>query len=133
MKKLEFETSKGEFMLVGISKSIEEAYEDGYIFYKLIGKLSDITEEQASEMVDIWFESDEGKVFYTNYLVNGHAFESATESLQSLIKSKGVHLFENPYKNMLSIQSLEGSQIHSKNVEEAEEKTIYNPYLFKKI
>lgn len=99
MKKLEFKTSKGSFMLVD-SIEIEGI------------KLSEITEEQASEIVD-------KKIGYKNYLestdvISNYSCVTATKSLHSLIKSKGAYLYENPH-----------------NTVEAEQKTFYNPVIFK--
>lgn len=88
MKKLEFETSKGRFL---VSES-DEHYD-----YRFIGLLSRITEEQASEIV------------------------GSIKELHSLLKSKGVHLFENPYKDC------EDKDLEWLN----NELTFYNPYIFK--
>lgn len=111
MKKREFETRKGKFTLV-----------DG--FYHINGgiNLSKITEEQASEIVDeVWgkyknYETDERAGNYNRFVC-----DSAIESLNSLLKSKGVHLFENPTKERFVYFEYR----------EAERKTFYNPYIFK--
>ena len=100
MKKLEFETSKGKFL---VSES-DEHYD-----YRFIGLLSRITEEQASEIVD-----------------EIHGNVSFITTLNILLKSKGIHLFENPYPDAGLIPSYE-----QKLYREAEEKTFYNPYIFK--
>jgi len=109
MKLLEFETSKGRFL---VSES-DEHYD-----YRFIGLLSRITEEQASEIVDI-----KGDRFqdYNHVSCCDRWCNTAIESLHSLLKSKGIHLFENPCDNYCG----------TIEYQEAEQKTFYNPYIFK--
>lgn len=77
MKQLEFETSKGRFIVKDLS----------FIPLDCKGiKLSEITEEQASDIV-----------FRIGHHSNDHLIPSAKQILHSLLKSKGIHLFENPY------------------------------------
>ena len=64
MKKLEFKTSKGRFLVV-------DAINNANIHTGI--KLSEITEEQASEIV------------------------GSIEELHSLLKSKGIKITNNPY------------------------------------
>lgn len=138
MKKLEFETSKGNFVLLDVDYNSmtfvrildtctaclgsEEIFD-----YTESFKLSEITEEKASEVVD----DKEGNSF-TDYEVDpteneGYYYKhTAIESLQSLIKSKGIHLYENPYKDVGLMPSYE-----QKLYRDANYLTFYNPYLFK--
>ena len=116
MKKLEFETSKGRFVLVD-NNQYNEAVIDflkkvNYGSYMNRIKLSEITEEQASEIVGFQ---------YMDYMSK----PTAIESLKSLLKSKGIHLFVNPYKQSNKEYF---NKIH---FEQSEEKTFYNPYIFK--
>lgn len=116
MKKFEFETSKGKFLLVD-----EKDYPvfhvmietNGFNFYSL----KEITEEQASEIVD-------ANMFFNGILVKDIIYKTAIESLHSLLKSKGIHLFENPYDGILKLEFPTPYWI-------AEQKTFYNPYIFK--
>ena len=114
MKKLEFETSKGEFLLMDMKHNSyfqNTELPKGYTTVNFI-KLSQITEEQASEVVGLPISN----IAIYNKL-----------SLHEPLESKGVHLFENPYKDVGLIPSHE-----QKLYREAEEKTFYNPYLFKR-
>lgn len=131
MKKLEFETNKSRFVIVD-NKDFPKSLDD-YSFYieekLLIGgiKLSEITEEQASDIVDepVKFFNPTNPycvedVVYIDY-TSREGFWTAIESLHSLLESKGVHLFKNPYI----------SKINPLEYKEAKEKTFYNPYIFK--
>lgn len=144
MKKLEFSTSKGEWLLVdddehGLITDKEQAnrlinawgtdnVERDLDRLELICKLSDITEEQASDVVDSEYVDFIDKYLYRDYKSKNakEVFNdnlSAIESLHSLIKSKGVNLFENPWRDCGDddVVNFENKQ------------TFYNPYLFKKI
>lgn len=57
----------------------------GYLplYYNMVGKLSEITEEQASELVD-WVDENE---HYVDYLDHGISDITAKESLVSLLKA----------------------------------------------
>lgn len=103
MKKFEFETSKGKFVLVDRDNEVIEELK--YFCKQYI--LKQITEQQASEIVD----SIDSQVSFKT-------------SLNILLKSKGVYLFENPLKIGTSKQDY----THFK---EAEQNTFYNPYIFK--
>lgn len=134
MKKLEFETSKGMFVVTDVPDIL-----NGDVYYggsKNKGiKLSEITEEQASVIVD---SNDEyGVVMYQNYQTTSMQYYdeqiTAIEYLHSLLKSKGVHLFENPIDLEERLEcncDICYGRLESDH-EEAEEKTFYNPYVFK--
>lgn len=119
MKKLEFTTEKGVFIL-------EEASDKnlGRVLVKYM------TEEQFDGVVDsiTWrYTSGGSNTVYRNYLCNNEVsgsgvLESAKQSFESLIKSLGWYLFENPYKNF-------ADEI---GCDQAESKTLYNPVLLKK-
>lgn len=136
MNKIEFETSKGSFVLIDESEltkidKIIVSNDNDFI------KLSEITDKQASEVVDSFDLFGNINVGYKNYSEEEPVLNTAKESLHSLLKSKGVYLFENPiiHPNDMGIQPasfswyLEQENQHN----EAELKTFYNPYLFKKI
>lgn len=144
MKKLEFETSKGAFFMVD---AIERKNLHDGIFLK------QITEEQASSIVDEgdsepW--TDSFKSGYRDYQITDieqySSCITAIESLHSLLKSKGIHLFDNPVIKPLIPNEQTLKKMHNKGYGEndfvdlkydqyqfdlAEEKTFYNPVIFK--
>lgn len=114
MKKLEFKTSKGEFIL-------EEASEKnlGMVLVKYM------TEEQFAEVVDESFDCWMA-LGYKDYENDNAVYVLAKESFESLIKSLGWYLFENPV--------VSGGLCYSiKDWKEAESKTLYNHVLLKKV
>lgn len=113
MKTLEFKTSKGGFMLVD-SVEIEGI------------KLSEITEEQASYIVG----SVEERLYKDDV---SEYFKTAIHSLQSLLKSKGVYLYENPVKFPEYIDGYPDVYLDSiqQEIHLAEQQTFYNPVIFK--
>lgn len=56
-----------------------------------------------------------------------YIYKSKKEEIESLIRSHGWHIWENPYKNPLM------NAADPKLIEEAEDKTLYNPFIFEKI
>ena len=100
MKKLEFETNKGRFVLVD-NPLLPQAMS---ITTKYI-KLSEITEEQASEIAEESLDSHLD-TFYKCYNLNeveevewedDFIYTSAIDSLHSLLKSKGIKITNNTY------------------------------------
>lgn len=96
MKEIKFKTSKGEFLVVDGKINLDTwDYKYPLVF---ISKLSEITEEGASKIVDeLWngyknYNSD-GMVGNYNRLVKN----TAIESLRSLLKSKGITELNNKY------------------------------------
>lgn len=131
MKKIEFKTIKGDFVLVD-NRGRANYYDviSDFIMrgvnLKYINQIKDITEKQASNIVD----NPTSDGFYPRYwnFEDGNTMwyclkDNALESLHSLLKSKGVYLYENPNDN----------QCGTIEWQEAEQNTFYNPYLFKKI
>ena len=111
-------TSKGEFLLV-------DAIEKPNINTGI--KLSEITEEQASEIVDKVMNNQHFQNYnFKSY--NDRWVKTAIESLHSLLKSKGIHLFENPYGKWYSDFENANQEL---DWQLAEQKTFYNPYIFK--
>lgn len=125
MKILEFETSKGRFL---VSES-DEHYD-----YRFIGLLSRITEEQAKEIVDEFlFNANDGSDYgdekvYKDYVTDEIYLTNPIESLHSLLKSKGIHLFSNPVPEPCMKGYIDDSWINDYN--KSEQKTFYNPYIF---
>lgn len=107
MKELKFKTSKGRFVIKDLN----------FIPLNCNGiKLSEITEKQASEIVDL-----KGDRFqdYNHVSCCDRWCNTAKESLHSLLKSKGIHLFENPNDSDYFTNR------------STEQKTFYKPYIFK--
>lgn len=150
MKKLEFETIKSRFLVVDIpinflfkihhNHLVVDSTSNGLIgkmnrlnddlkgfieVGRLIAKLSEMTEEEANGIVDSTRKNIREKdiVFqdYQSKYKKDFSYDTAIESLHSLLKSKGVYLFRNPYT----------SKINPLEYKEAKEKTFYNPYIFK--
>ena len=101
MKRI-IETRKGRFV-VKYYETWSELIIDAN-FYKLklgvsIFKISEITEEQASEIVKMtWINNDERLCRYKNYDINGNgSFSSSIESLHSLLESQGIEITNNTY------------------------------------
>lgn len=148
MKELRFSTSKGEFLMVDMPLDVDKiAYGIGGVKIKqgndkkwtsflsakceLVNTLKHITEEQASEIVDDykkWFKN----YSYKEDAVGGQRVsivvfpyhKKAIDSLFSLLDSKGIHLFENPIEIGTSKEDYE-------IYKNSEQKTFYNPYIFK--
>lgn len=131
MKQINFSTSKGEFLVVDMEQDgVLDKY-DGTPFEYML-PLKEITEDEAAEIVD-------GFDKIPNDVPNN--IQYCKLLLQSLIKSKDLFLYENPlpkpenydlwakygdftqYGKTLTIDCLRWK--------EAEEKTYYNPFIFK--
>lgn len=115
MKKIKL---NNEFLLVdGHVAKGGIKHEDKIYYYFCDAK--NITEEQASEIVYKRKWVDE---FYLSY----------KGTLNYILKSKGIHLYDNPYTNSTDLNSSFFSmQTDFKKEKEAEEKTFYNPFIFK--
>lgn len=162
MKESRFKTSKGEFIILDLPTDtieLQDIYLNG-ISWKdntghwdtwyseneeetiyFISSLKEITEEQASEIVDYKVEETEfqgGGLYNTIYNYEKGDFElgnSQIESLYSLLKSKGIHLFENPENLPHSLEYCSSRWTYYgyevRKYREAETKTFYNPCIFK--
>lgn len=128
MKQLQFETSKGMFGLVDnpiLPQSMS-------ITTKYI-KLSEITEEQASEIVDEFlFNANDGSDYgdqevYKDYVTDEIYLTNPIESLHSLLKSKAIHLYENPFG---SEQAALRAGYYEQWIKD-NQNTYYNPYISK--
>lgn len=126
MKKLEFTTSKGEFIL-------EEASDKnlGRVLVKYM------TEKQFAEVLDRSVHTGLFAHYVTNIPVNTYCYKSGLESFESLIKSLGWYLFDNPkgkeHPDWRKYASTKQYQQHSMDWIQAESKTLYNPILLKKV
>ncbi len=116
MKKLEFTTGKGRFVVVDVKDIDYDVLGINGEELDKIDYLDELSEEQALEIVDS-IEYDENYKLFYDYLRNEWV-TSAIKSLHSLIKSKGWYL-SNPAP-LLSHHRLE-----------AESRTLHNPVIFK--
>lgn len=137
MKIIELETSKGKFVL--IDKNNDWCFGEKFNYYgknnfdalNIVNanesfsysksfKISEITEEQASEIVDF----EDGCRMLYGYAKN---------KLNSLLKSKGIYLYDNPYdlNEQLDCNCDMCYQKLEDAFDESEQKTFYNPYIFK--
>ena len=96
----QIETSKGKFIVKDIP-SLDLVYDDklnDYLLSLKRIKLSKITEEEASEIVD---NSMMNTLCYENYINEGFKgrtwFNSAIQSLHSLLESQGIEITNNTY------------------------------------
>lgn len=134
MKAKQFRTSNGLFVIVEYSDIETHLHIKGvtHVFSKKnnshfthVGdpiSVENITEQQASEIVDKSIHTYLFAHYVKDIPVNTYCYLSAIESLHSLIKSLGIHLFKNPY---LDFETLDIDAI------EAESDTFYNPHIFK--
>ena len=128
MKKLELKTSKGEFI-------IEEASD------KNLGRflVKHMIEEQFAEVVDSFELFGNINVGYKNYTEEEPVLDTAKQSFESLIKSLGWYLFENPLDSTKYLfeegkdQNKFFVRLPKRRWQEAESKTLYNPVLLKKV
>lgn len=96
MKKIEFKTSKGEFVLV-------EKDENGKLIHPNCehveyGRISEITEQKASEIVDESIFTGLFAHYVKDIPVNTYCYKNALDSFHILLESLGV-LWENPYQS----------------------------------
>ena len=156
MKKLEFTTGKGEFILLDLpkfNKNVTDAYvthidynlnnvniqdiDTGeYVFgaefaysVEIIGSVKYMTEEQFAEVFDEPI----------NHSRQGNYYSSYRQKFESLIKSLGWYLWENPLDSTKYLFG-EGKdknnffvRLPKRKWQEAEYKTLYNPVLLKKL
>lgn len=93
------ETSKGSFLVKDIP-SLDLVYDDklnDYLLSLKRIKLSEITEEQASEIVQQSIHTDLYAHYVKDIEVNTFCYNSAIQSLHSLIESQGIEITNNTY------------------------------------
>lgn len=137
MKKLEFKTSKGDFILIDIIGEESAMYLTSLLLddesqIEVLGKVKNMTEEQFAEVVHY----SEEFLGYIDY--GGHTdyatVETSKESFESLVKSLGWYLWENP--EGVSYSKMNDSEMDYRSFlswHEAKSKTFFNPILLKKI
>lgn len=134
MKKLEFKTSKGSFILSDENyylvneRGVKTAYLNNKKQFEYVSfiRLSEITEEQASHIVG----SVEERLYKDDV---SEYFKTSIKSLHSLLKSKGVYLYKNPVKFPEYIDGYPDGYLDAiqQEMHLAEQKTFYNPVIFK--
>lgn len=134
MKKLEFTTGKGGFVVVDGSQPI-----DTEIAKLIFGsywsiRFKDLTEEQASEIVD--YTNFIGFAVYEDYHDGNKVLYTALDSLHSLIKSKGWYLenplqFTKPTDDLSFYDNQEDMEKCIADWQQAESRTLNNPVIFK--
>ena len=98
--------------------------------YKFFCKGSELTEEIASELVEMEYSCLYKKNFYIDYDRPSLLLKFAKESFISAVESKGFHWLENPIEKPKYYD-----KILTRNCliwQEAEEKTFKNPLIFVK-
>ena len=92
---IEIETSKGRFL---VCNDDCDEFESLLYFFREY-KLSEITEEEASSIVDETFNAynEHSFVYYGYYVFSGCCIITATQSLHSLLESQGIETTQNTY------------------------------------
>ena len=108
--------------------------------YKFLCKGSELTEEIASELVEMEYSGLYKKSFYIDYDRPSLLLKFAKESFISAVESKGFHWLKHNIKpfslydprSKTGCHDLEEEEIVKKQWQEAEEKTFKNPLIFVK-
>ncbi len=138
MKKLEFTTGKGRFVIMDVKDVDYDVLGINGHELEKIGYLDELTEEQAIDIVDkSWDSGIKITTKYPNYETNDWSyygsFGYALDSLHSLIKSKWWYLEKNPVQE--SIKHLPEKEQHYRQLDadwqQAESLTLHNPVIFK--
>lgn len=101
--------------------------------YKFLCKGSELTEEIASELVEMEYSGLYKKSFYIDYDRPSLLLKFAKESFISAVESKGFYWLENPIKIIERGEDTEHNRVLNQNKwQEAEAKTFKNPLIFVK-
>ena len=101
--------------------------------FAFLCKGSDLTEEIASELVEMEYSGLYKKSFYIDYDRPSLLLKFAKESFISAVESKGFYWLENPIKIIERGEDTEHNRVLNQNKwQEAEEKTFKNPLIFVK-
>ena len=99
--------------------------------YKFLCKGSELTEEIASELVEMEYSGLYKKSFYIDYDRPSLLLKFAKESFISAVESKEKFWLENPIKIIERGEDTEHNRVLNQNKwQEAEEKTFKNPLIF---
>lgn len=136
MKKIEFKTSKGEFVLVDLSEIQTAKYLLNVHSRSIIGNVKGMTEEQFSGIVDSELDSHLEQM-YRDYVNIYDGWEDeftyffARHSFQSLINSLGFYLFTNPIRQAERKGALLDDGRFERMCKYEDEITFFNPILLK--
>lgn len=114
MKKIEFETSKGRFVVIDknqdwcfgekfnyFGENKHDAFNikdiDLCFSFSKCFKLSEITEEEASEIVDYSVLKQKYSSYSFGFSTHSYCYNSAIESIHSLLESKCITDLTNKY------------------------------------
>lgn len=137
MKNIKIKTEKVTFYVIDMPVEVQNIYLNGISWQSRDGELDtwhegetltfvsflkDISEEQASEIVE---SHKNCKRYYYEKSVPQTYYNSALDCLHSLLRSKGIFLFENPF----NIEYCFNPKYYSDKFE-AETKTFYNPAIY---
>ena len=104
--------------------------------FEFLCKGSELTEEIASELVEMEYSGLYKKSFYIDYDRPSLLLKFAKESFISAVESKGFYWLENPIdepnKYVQKCMSFENLSNQFKLFDEKEEKTFKNPLIFVK-
>ena len=100
--------------------------------FEFIGKGSELTEEIASELVEMEYSGLYKKSFYIDYDRPSLLLKFAKESFISAVESKGFNWLENPISPYIPVIDKKTDENYMKKYFEAEEKTFKNPLIFVK-
>ena len=99
--------------------------------YEFLCKGSELTEEIASELVEMEYSGLYKKSFYIDYDRPSLLLKFAKESFISAVESKGFYWLENPIEIIERGEDTEHNRVLNQNKwQEAEEKTFKNPLIF---
>ena len=150
MKTLELKLKKDVLIVDGNDFEYYELFKEGIYFklengdrdfiegeFKFLCKGSDLTEEMASELVEVDYSNfqgdDEIYELKKNYIKDTFVFMSFEESFISAVESKEKFWLENPIEIIERGEDTEHNRVLNQNKwQEAEEKTFKNPLLFVK-
>ena len=128
--------SINEYLEKGFKRIVLDYIEGDYEF---LCKGSELTEEIASELVELTIMNltyGDNKHKYRSYVNYNLGFNNAKESFISAVESKGFYWLENPIdepnKYVQKCMSFENLSNQFKLFDEKEEKTFRNPLIFVK-
>ena len=94
------ETSKGRFVVIEVSDwrlTKKQLYELEFPIVEKIGFIHNITEKQASTIVQQSIHTDLYAHYVKDIEVNTFCYKSAIQSLHSLLESQGIEITNNTY------------------------------------
>lgn|SRR5690606_27612360 len=139
MKELKFITSKGDFLLLDGKDTITERLAELLKDYEHHAVVREMKDADFAEIVNQSIHTGLFAHYVNNIPVNTYCYKSGLESFESLVKSLGWYLWENPMQSTLPTDDInfyesdDDMELCKSKWKEAESKTFYNPILLKKI